>query len=92
MGAMTLTATRAGGRTSRGSSVSCAIPDTHRGARRSRGRSQESLQGLEDVIRYEGPQTIAPSSSRRSSGTNGILIPPDGYIQGVREICDRHGS
>ena len=24
-------------------------------------------------------------------GTNGILIPPDGYIAGVREICDRHG-
>ena len=24
-------------------------------------------------------------------GTNGILIPPDGYMQGVREICDRYG-
>ena len=31
------------------------------------------------------------SSSRRSSGTNGILIPPDGYLQGVRELCDRYG-
>ena len=25
------------------------------------------------------------------TGTNGILVPPDGYIQGVREICDRYG-
>src|SRR6266567_2230481 len=25
------------------------------------------------------------------SGTNGVLIPPDGYLQGVRELCDRHG-
>jgi taurine--2-oxoglutarate transaminase len=51
----------------------------------------ESLQGLEDVIRYEGPQTIAAVFLETIVGTNGILIPPDGYLQGVRELCDRHG-
>ena len=51
----------------------------------------ESLQGLEDVIRYEGPHTIAAVFLETIVGTNGILIPPDGYIQGVREICDRYG-
>ena len=48
----------------------------------------ESLQGLEDVIRYEGPNTVAAVFLETIVGTNGILIPPDGYIQGVREICD----
>jgi adenosylmethionine-8-amino-7-oxononanoate aminotransferase len=43
------------------------------------------------VIRYEGPQTIAAVFLETVVGTNGILIPPDGYLQGVREICDRHG-
>ena len=58
-----------------------------------RGRvapAAEALQGLEDVIRYEGPQTIAAVFLETIVGTNGILIPPDGYIQGVREICDRY--
>ena len=40
---------------------------------------------------YEGPHTIAAFILEPVVGTNGILIPPDGYLQGVREICDRHG-
>ena len=40
---------------------------------------------------YEGPQTIAAIIVETVVGTNGILIPPDGYMQGLREICDRHG-
>src|SRR5215211_6909160 len=58
-------------------------PDTHRWGEAAPRPAAEALQGLEDVIRYEGPHTIV--------GTNGILIPPDGYIQGVRELCDRYG-
>ena len=37
------------------------------------------------------PHTIAAIFLETIVGTNGILIPPDGYIQGVRELCDRHG-
>ena len=46
---------------------------------------------LEEVIQYEGPNTIAAFIMETVTGTNGILIPPDGYLQGVRELCDRHG-
>ena len=66
-------------------------PDTHRWGEAEPRPVEESLQGLEDVIRYEGPQTIAAVFLETIVGTNGILIPPDGYIAGVREICDRHG-
>jgi len=66
-------------------------PDTHRWGEAEPRPVAESLQGLEDVVRYEGPHTIAAIFLETIVGTNGILIPPDGYIQGVREICDRHG-
>jgi taurine--2-oxoglutarate transaminase len=49
------------------------------------------LEYLEEVIQYEGPHTIAAFILETVTGTNGILIPPDGYLQGVRDICDRHG-
>ena len=39
----------------------------------------------------EGPQTIAAIILESVTGTNGILIPPDGYMQGVRALCDKHG-
>jgi taurine---2-oxoglutarate transaminase len=66
-------------------------PDTHRWGEKEPRPVEESLQGLEDVIRYEGPHTIAAVFLETIVGTNGILIPPDGYVAGVREICDRHG-
>jgi taurine--2-oxoglutarate transaminase len=66
-------------------------PDTHRWGEPEPRPVAESLQGLEDDIRYEGPHTIAAVFLETIVGTNGILIPPDGYVQGVREICDRHG-
>jgi len=65
-------------------------PDTHRWGEKEPRPVAESLQGLEDVIRYEGAHTIAAVFLETIVGTNGILIPPDGYIQGVREICDRN--
>lgn len=66
-------------------------PDTHRWGEKEPRPVAESLGGLEDVIRYEGPHTIAAVFLETVVGTNGILIPPDGYLAGVREICDRHG-
>jgi len=65
-------------------------PDTHRWGEPEPRPVEESLQGLEDVIKYEGPQTIAAVFLETIVGTNGILIPPDGYLKGVREICDRY--
>src|SRR5829696_4543495 len=64
--------------------------DTHRWGEKEPRPVAESLQGLEDVIRYEGAHTIAAVFLETIVGTNGILIPPDGYLEGVREICTRN--
>lgn len=53
--------------------------------------SRDYLNHLEEIIQYEGPETIAAILIETVTGTNGVLIPPAGYLQGVREICDRYG-
>ena len=58
---------------------------------RTPSRSSSALADLEEVIMFEGGQNIAGFMLEPVVGTNGILIPPDGYLQGVREICDKHG-
>jgi taurine---2-oxoglutarate transaminase len=52
--------------------------------------SLDYLNHLEEVIRYEGPQTIAAILQESITGTNGIIIPPRGYMEGVRELCDHY--
>ncbi len=52
---------------------------------------QRALQHLEDTLMVEGPHTIAMIALETVVGTNGILVPPDGYLQGVRDICNRYG-
>jgi len=52
--------------------------------------NQDYLNHLEEIISYEGAETIAAIIIETVTGTNGIIIPPDGYLQGVREICDRN--
>jgi taurine--2-oxoglutarate transaminase len=91
MGAMTLTGDPRRWANEPGLVGVVRYPDTHRWGEAEPRPVEESLQGLEDVIRYEGPSTIAAVFLETIVGTNGILIPPDGYLQGVREICDRHG-
>jgi len=53
--------------------------------------TQDYLHHLEEVIQYEGPASIAGILMETVTGTNGVIIPPAGYLQGVREICDRYG-
>jgi taurine--2-oxoglutarate transaminase len=52
---------------------------------------QDYLNHLDEIIQYEGPQTIAAVLLETVTGTNGVIIPPEGYLQGVRELCDRYG-
>jgi taurine--2-oxoglutarate transaminase len=52
---------------------------------------QDYLNHLEEIIQYEGPETIAAVLVETVTGTNGIIIPPQGYLQGVRALCDRYG-
>jgi taurine--2-oxoglutarate transaminase len=53
--------------------------------------SQDYLNHLEEIIRYEGPGTIAAILMESVTGTNGIIIPPEGYMQGARALCDKYG-
>jgi len=46
---------------------------------------------LEELLQYEGPETVAAVILETVTGTNGIIVPPDGYLQSIREVCDRHG-
>jgi taurine--2-oxoglutarate transaminase len=45
----------------------------------------------EEVIQLEGAHTIAAFILETVTGSNGILVPPDGYLQGVRDLCTKHG-
>ena len=49
------------------------------------------LDEVEEIVMYEGGHTIAAMFVETVTGTNGLIVPPDGYLQGLREICDRHG-
>jgi taurine---2-oxoglutarate transaminase len=46
---------------------------------------------LEELLTYEGPHTVAAVILETVTGTNGIIVPPDGYLPSIREVCDRHG-
>jgi taurine---2-oxoglutarate transaminase len=53
--------------------------------------TERALAHLADTIMVEGPATIAAVILEPVVGTNGILVPPPGYLAGVRELCDAHG-
>jgi taurine--2-oxoglutarate transaminase len=67
------------------------VLDPYHGIQRGWDTADEALAALEETIQLEGPQTIAAFILEPITGTNGILVPPDGYLQGVRAACDRHG-
>ena len=52
---------------------------------------QRALEHLEEVITFEGPSTIAAILIETIVGTAGVLIPPPGYLAGIRALCDKHG-
>ncbi|MBM3690516.1 MAG: aminotransferase class III-fold pyridoxal phosphate-dependent enzyme, partial [Actinobacteria bacterium] len=53
--------------------------------------AERALNHLEQVIIFEGPNTIAAILLESVVGTNGILVPPPGYLAGVRALCDKYG-
>ncbi len=46
---------------------------------------------LENQLIYEGTDQIAAIFMETVVGSNGILIPPKGYMEGVRALCDKYG-
>jgi len=67
------------------------VLDPYHGLGRGSDTAAASLAMLEEIIQLEGPQTIAAFFLETVTGTNGVLIPPDGYLEGVRELCTKHG-
>src|SRR5512132_25729 len=67
------------------------VLDPYHGLARGWDSAQESLAMLEETIQLEGPSTIAAFFVETVTGTNGILVPPDGYLQGVRALCTKYG-
>ena len=67
------------------------VLDPYHGIERGWDSAEQSLAMLEEVIQLEGPHTIAAFILETVTGTNGVLVPPDGYMQGVRELCTKHG-
>jgi taurine--2-oxoglutarate transaminase len=53
--------------------------------------SERALAHLEEVITFEGPATIAAILLETIVGTAGVLLPPPGYLAGVRALCDKYG-
>ncbi|MHB1499747.1 MAG: aminotransferase class III-fold pyridoxal phosphate-dependent enzyme [Candidatus Dormibacteria bacterium] len=50
-----------------------------------------ALEHLRQVLQFEGPHTVAAILLETVVGTNGVLLPPEGYLPGVRAICDEFG-
>ncbi len=46
---------------------------------------------LEEILMYESPNTVAAVILETIVGTNGIIVPPDGYLQSIREVCNKYG-
>ncbi len=67
------------------------VTDPYHGVARGWDSAAQALAVLEEVIQLEGAHTIAGFILEPVTGTNGILVPPDGYLQGVRELCTRYG-
>ena len=53
--------------------------------------AQVALDRIEETIELEGPQTIAAFFLEPVTGTNGVLVPPDGFIRGIRDLCTKYG-
>jgi taurine---2-oxoglutarate transaminase len=67
------------------------VLDPYHGIERGWESAESSLAMIEETIQLEGPQTIAAFILEPVTGTNGVLIPPDGYLEGVRRLCDKYG-
>ena len=67
------------------------VLDPHHGMGRPVDTAEQSLGMLEEIIQLEGANQIAAFFLETVSGTNGILIPPPGYLEGVRELCTKYG-
>ena len=50
-----------------------------------------NLDQIKQIIQLEGPHTIAAIIVEPITGSNGLIIPPDGWLSGLRALCDQYG-
>jgi taurine--2-oxoglutarate transaminase len=67
------------------------VLDPYHGVARGWESASDALATLEEIIQLEGAHTIAGFILETVTGTNGILVPPDGYLEGVRALCTKYG-
>jgi taurine--2-oxoglutarate transaminase len=67
------------------------VLDPYHGIERGWESADSSLAMIDETIQLEGPNTIAAFILEPVTGTNGVLIPPDGYLTGLRKLCDKYG-
>jgi taurine--2-oxoglutarate transaminase len=67
------------------------VTDPYHGIQRGWDTTEVALRNLEEIIQLEGPSTIAAFILETVTGTNGVHVPTDGYLQGVRALCDKYG-
>jgi len=53
--------------------------------------AQKALAHVEEVLWYEGPQYVAAIYLEPIVGSSGLIVPPDGFLRGLRQLCDKHG-
>lgn len=72
------------------------LPHTHDLARNAFTRGQpefgaEGAEALERIVQLHDPSTVAAVIVEPMAGSTGVLIPPKGYLQALRRICDKYG-
>jgi len=72
------------------------LPHTHLPGQNafSRGQPQHGANladALENLVALHGAETIAAVIVEPVAGSTGVLVPPRGYLQRLRELCDKHG-
>lgn len=69
----------------------CMYRDGYTKGRDDAEAAKKYLKDLDLQLRYEGPQNVAAILMETIVGANGVIIPPDGYLEGVRSLCDEYG-
>ncbi len=67
------------------------VLNPYHGIQRGWDTADVALANIEETIQLEGAQTIAAFFLEPVIGTNGVLVPPDGFIQGIRDLCTKYG-
>ncbi|MEI6045256.1 MAG: aminotransferase class III-fold pyridoxal phosphate-dependent enzyme [Chloroflexota bacterium] len=53
--------------------------------------SMQCAHNIEDILNFEGPETVAAILLEVVTGTNGIFVPPPDYLPYLRQLCDKYG-